>query len=200
MFTGIVETAAAAQSCDHGRLVISNPWSARDLHVGQSISVAGCCLTVVEFDGKSIAFDVSPETLNRTKFCKIRKGDLINLERGLKIGDALDGHLVTGHIDSTGRVRSIENLDLGARNYWVDAESLRWIVEKGSVSIDGVSLTVNNVDRNGFSFVLIPHTLSITSLGALKPGDTVNIEFDLVAKYIERILAPYAEARKEGRV
>ncbi|MFH1018620.1 MAG: riboflavin synthase [Pseudomonadota bacterium] len=197
MFTGIVETAASAQSCDNGRLIISNPWSVPELHLGQSVSVAGCCLTVVEFSNDRIAFDVSPETLARTKFRGIRNGDPVNLERGLKIGDALDGHLVTGHVDATGTVRSVENLDLDAKRIWVDAESLRWIVEKGSVSIDGVSLTVNDVDDHGFSFVLIPHTLSITSLSSLKPSDLVNIEFDLVAKYIERILGPYAEKLKE---
>jgi riboflavin synthase len=198
MFTGIVETAASLISCDHGRLIISNPWPPKDIHLGQSISVAGCCLTVVEFSAERLVYDVSPETLARTKFREAGKGDPINLERGLKIGDALDGHLVTGHIDATGSVRSVEKLELDARRLWIDTESLRWVVEKGSVSIDGVSLTVNEVDARGFSFVLIPHTLSVTSLNALKAGDLVNVEFDLIAKYIERIVSPYSERLKEA--
>lgn len=196
MFTGIVETAGKLRELTRGRMRIRTPWRGKELHIGQSIAVDGCCLTIVKVQGSDIEFDLSPETLKRTVFGVKKTGDLVNLERSMKLNGALDGHLVTGHIDTRGTVRSVRKLEDGVSvEVWVDVPTRfhHWLIEKGSVSVDGVSLTVVGVDRKGFSMVLIPHTLEITSLHTWRKGDRVNVEFDLIAKYVERILKCGAE-------
>lgn len=192
MFSGIVETTGVVRTCEGGRLVVSVPWPESDLRIGQSIAVSGCCLTVVRIQEGTVEFDVSPETFDRTTFGVLRTGNQVNLERGLRLGDALDGHMVSGHVDTKGGVRKIRELADGCREFWFDVPSscLRWVVEKGCVSVDGISLTVCGVDVRGFSVVLIPHTLAITTFGECREGDQVNVEFDLLAKYVEKLLGP----------
>jgi len=192
MFCGIVETTGSVRLAHGGKLTIEVPWNAKELKIGQSVAVDGCCLTIVEIKNGAITFDVSPETVARTTFGRLKPGDRVNLERGMKLGDSIDGHLVSGHIDCKGSLRSRGELADGAWSFWftVPARNLRWLAEKGSIAIDGVSLTVNDLDAHGFSVCLIPHTLEVTTLGGRKAGDEVNLEFDLIAKYVERLLLP----------
>ena len=200
MFTGIVETKGVICKLEGGRLRISTPWLPDQLHLGQSMAVDGCCLTITRIHGNEVEFDLSPETVGKTTFLEKKSEDLVNLERGLKLGETLDGHLVTGHIDTIGAIRKIDILDSsGSKNIWVDIPSqyLCWLIQKGSVALDGVSLTVNDVDLSGFSCVLIPHTLKISSLGLKKERDHVNLEFDLIAKYAGRLLPNSQQVKKE---
>jgi riboflavin synthase len=181
MFTGLVREVGRVVSFEDGRLRVESAISAA---VGDSIAVDGCCLTVVDGDRKTLAFDVVPETASRVK----PFGSEVNLEPALKAGEALGGHYVQGHVDGTGRVRSVDPEGEGAR-VWFDAapELTRYCVEKGSVAVDGVSLTVAGLDDEGFAVALVPHTLAETTLGALAPGNTVNLEADVLAKYVERL-------------
>ena len=182
MFTGIVRERAKVASFDRGRLVVE---SSLDPTVGDSVAVDGVCLTVAERTNGSLAFDVMPETLRRAK----PFGAEVNLETALRAGDPLGGHYVQGHVDGVGRVRSSEPEGEG-RRVWIDApaELLRYTVEKGSITVEGVSLTVAALDDAGFAVALVPHTLEQTTLGELGPGDEVNLEVDVLAKYVERLL------------
>ena len=177
MFTGIVRERAPASFRD-GRLVVE---SSLKPDVGDSISVDGVCLTVVEAQNGHLSFDVMEETLARAK----RFGEAVNLEPALAAGDPLGGHYVQGHVDGVGRVRAFEGERLT-----VDAppEILRYTVEKGSIAVDGVSLTIAAVDDASFTVALVGHTLDVTTLGSLRPGDEVNLEVDILAKYVERLL------------
>jgi riboflavin synthase len=177
VFTGIVRERARVASFEDGRLVVE---STLEPAIGDSVSVDGVCLTVVDAENGHLAFNVVPETLARAK----PFGQEVNLEPALRIGDPLGGHYVQGHIDGTGRVRSVGEL------VWFDAppEIVRYCVEKGSVTVDGVALTITSVDDAGFSVALVPHTLEVTTLGSLEPGDPVNLEVDVLAKYVERLL------------
>jgi riboflavin synthase len=177
MFTGIVRERARA-SFDDGRLVIETGVRAG---VGDSVAIDGVCLTVIEADNGRLAFDVVPETLRRVK----PFGEEVNVEPALRAGDPLGGHYVQGHVDGVGMVRSVEPV-------WIDVEPelLRYVVEKGSITVEGVSLTVAALDESGFSVALVPHTLEVTTLGRLKPRDRVNLEVDVLAKYVERLLHP----------
>lgn len=177
MFTGIVQERARVASFDAGRLVVETGLAAE---IGDSVAVDGVCLTVTANENGQLGFDVMQETLNRTK----PFGDEVNLEGALRAGDPLGGHYVQGHVDGVGTVRSLGD------PVWidVDAELLRYVVEKGSIAVDGVSLTVAAVDDRGFAVALIPHTLEATTLGALDPGKRVNLEVDILAKYVERLL------------
>lgn len=191
MFTGIVETAGKLVELNKGRMILEIPWKIEELHIGQSISCDGCCLTIISIEEGKIGFDLSPETLDRTAFGKKGVGDLVNLERSMKINGALDGHMVTGHIDTKGSVRSIKVMeDDVSWEVWIDVPDRfgHWLIEKGSASVDGVSLTVCEIDQKGFSIALIPHTIKITSMHTWKAGTLVNVEFDLIAKYVEKIL------------
>ena len=172
MFTGIIEGLGTIHSVEGGGMAIETPWPKEDFRVGQSIAVDGCCLTVVRITDQAIAFDLSPETFDRTTFGTHKIGDSVNLERGLKFGDALDGHLVSGHIDTKGTVRSIRNLDDGNKEFWVDVpkDRLRWLAEKGSVSINGISLTVCDIDDSGFSLFIIPHHIERHNAGKARKG------------------------------
>lgn len=179
MFTGIVRERGRIVSFDGGRLLVA---ADTDASIGDSIAIAGVCLTVVETS--PLAFDVTGETLARTNLGRLREGDEVNVEPALRVGDPLGGHIVQGHIDGLGSLRGTT----GGLT-WFDAppDVLRYCVEKGSVSVDGTSLTVAALDGGGFAVALIPQTLEATTLGGLEPGDTVNLEADVIAKYVERL-------------
>jgi riboflavin synthase len=182
VFTGIVQERGRVASFDEGRLVVE---SAIDAAIGDSVAVDGVCLTVTDNDDGRLAFDVLVETERRAK----PFGPEVNLEAALRAGDPLGGHYVQGHVDAVGSVRTVEPEGDG-RRVWFDvpAETLRYLVEKGSITVDGVSLTVAELDERGFAVALVQHTLEVTTLGGLAPGDTVNLETDVLAKYVERLL------------
>jgi riboflavin synthase len=190
MFTGIVREVGTVESFDGSRLVVAATETAADAAVGDSVAVAGVCLTVVETDEVRLAFDVVPETFARTALGKLERGGAVNIEPSLRVGDQLGGHVVQGHVDVVGRVRSVTP-DGDGRRVWVDApeELLGYCIEKGSIAVDGVSLTVAALDESGFEMALIPHTLDVTTLGWLEPGDSVNLEPDVLAKVVERLVA-----------
>jgi riboflavin synthase len=190
MFTGIVREVADVVSFDGTRLVVEAPGTAAGVAVGDSVSVAGVCLTVVEAREGRLAFDVVPETVSRTRLGGLDPGDPVNLEPSLRVGDQLGGHVVQGHVDAVGRVRSVTP-DGDSRRVWVDAPDtvLGYCIEKGSIAVDGVSLTVAAFDGEGFEIALIPHTLAVTTLGRLERGDVVNLEADVLGKVVERLVA-----------
>jgi len=193
MFTGIVEslgTVTEVTEVDGGRrLVLEAGAVGIGLEIGDSIAVNGVCLTAVEVGPNGITADVVAETLRRSNLGEIRAGDRINLERPMRADGRFDGHIVQGHIDATGEVSAIVPEGEGSLvTISVPPVGLRYVVEKGSISVDGVSLTVTSVDKDGFEVALIPHTLAVTTLGSLRPGDKVNLEFDVLAKYVERLL------------
>ena len=183
MFTGIVRERAKVESFDRGRLVVA---TALDPGVGDSVAVDGVCLTVADRANGSLAFDVMPETLVRAK----PFGAEVNLETALRAGDPLGGHYVQGHVDGTGRIRAVEP-EGDSRRDTIEAPAaiLRYCVEKGSIAVDGVSLTIAGLTENAFEVALVRHTLEATTLGLLEPGDEVNLEVDVLAKYVERLSA-----------
>ena len=189
MFTGIVRERGRIASFDGSRLRLEAPDTAAAAAVGDSVSVAGVCLTVVDAEGLELAFDAVPETLGRTTLGSLAVGDEVNVEPALRAGEPLGGHVVQGHVDGVGRVRSVEPEGEGVR-LTVDAPTgiVRYCVEKGSIAVAGVSLTVAALDGDGFAIALVPHTLAVTTLGGLCPGDEVNLEVDVLAKYVERLL------------
>ena len=198
MFTGIVRevgTVAELSGGDEGvRLVVEAPGTAPAIVLGGSVAIDGVCLTAVDVTPSRIAFDAVPETLRRTSLKRLLPGGRVNVEPALVAGDALGGHIVQGHVDGVGRVQSVEWEGEGLRVF-VEAppEILRYCVEKGSITVDGVSLTVNDVTDQAdgschFAVNIIPHTAEVTTLGALKQGDQVNLESDLIGKYVERLL------------
>jgi len=193
VFTGIVREVGRVVSASGGdrglRLEIEAPATARATAVGDSVSVNGCCLTAVAVADGRLAFDAVPETLARTTLGRLAPGARVNLEPALRAGEPLGGHYVQGHVDGRGRVRSTAREGDG-RRVWVDAPAalLDQVVEKGSIAVDGTSLTVAQVDGDGFAVALIPHTLAETTLGALAAGDEVNLETDVLAKYVARLV------------
>jgi riboflavin synthase len=190
MFTGIVRELGTVDAFDGSRLVVAAPETAASAAVGDSVAVAGVCLTVVEHDGGRLAFDVVPETIARTALGRLEPGRSVNLESSLRVGDALGGHVVQGHVDAVGSVRSVTS-DGDGRRLWFDAPEtvVRYCIEKGSIAVDGVSLTLAAFDDEGFEVALIPHTLAVTTLGGLEPGDEVNLEADVLGKVVERLVA-----------
>jgi riboflavin synthase len=190
MFTGIVRELGSVAAFDGSHLVVAATETAASAGVGDSVAVAGVCLTVVERDEGRLAFDVVPETLSCTALGRLEPGSSVNLEPSLRVGDALGGHVVQGHVDGVGRVRSVTSEGDG-RRAWIDAPEtvVRYCIEKGSIAVDGVSLTVAAFDDEGFEVALIPHTLAVTTLGSLEPGDEVNLEADVLGKVVERLLA-----------
>lgn len=193
MFSGLVEANSDVLSIleEPGglRLTIARPASFDDLQLGDSIAIQGCCLTVVGCDRASMSFQAGRETLSRTTLGKLREGSRVNLERSLKLGDRLGGHLVSGHIDGLGSVeRRIDEAEWSDIYFKAPANLLRQMASKGSIAVEGVSLTLVEVTDSCFSVALIPHTLSHTTLGELKIGDPVNLETDLLAKYVQRQL------------
>lgn len=192
MFTGIIAYKGEVldRSADNGLLrltLAAGPLAG--LAVGDSIAVNGVCLTAVEVEGSSIEVEVMGETLSRTNLGSIDTGDRVNLERPMAADGRFDGHLVQGHVDGVGAVEEVVAAP-GETRVWISVpESLeRYVVEKGSVTVDGVSLTVSGVRPGGFEVSLIPHTLEVTTLGELRSGDLVNLEVDILAKYVERLL------------
>jgi riboflavin synthase len=182
VFTGLVREVGRVTSFEGGRLVVE---AATRAALGDSIAVDGVCLTVVDDGDGRLAFDVVPETLARVK----PFGESVNLEPALRAGEPLGGHYVQGHVDGVGSVTSVEPEADGARvRIEAPGELRRYLVEKGSIAVDGVSLTVAAVDESGFEVALIPHTLAETTLSRLAPGDPVNLEADVLAKYVERLL------------
>jgi riboflavin synthase len=194
VFTGLVRTtgeiAQLRRDREAVRARITCELDRRDLAIGASIACAGVCLTVVEAEGGCFSADIAFETLRRTTLGERAVGDRINLEPSLRMGDALGGHLVSGHVDGVAVVRTVAPRG-EAREVWIEApaELLRYVATKGSVALDGTSLTVNEVDRTGFAVGLVPHTLRVTTLGELSPGARLNLEVDLLARYVERLLA-----------
>ncbi|MFL5954138.1 MAG: riboflavin synthase [Gaiellaceae bacterium] len=189
MFTGLVREIGTVVSMENGSLVLDAPASSRDAQVGDSIAIDGVCLTVVACDGSTLRFDAVPETLARTSLGALDRGSSVNLEPALRAGDPLGGHIVQGHVDGVGTVRSVDDEGDGAR-VWFDVPHglLKYVVEKGSIAVQGTSLTVADTDGGGFAVALIPHTLEATTLGALSPERRVNVEVDVLAKYVEKLL------------
>jgi len=193
MFTGLVEGVGEIQGlapmAEGLRLTLKTSFPAGELTLGESVAVAGSCLTVVSVIPPEASFEVSPETLACTTFPLKKVGDRVNLERSLKIGDRLGGHLVTGHVDGVGvlRERRPGPAHLGLK-FELPAPLSRLVIGKGSIAIDGVSLTVNSCQGNTFTVNIIPHTAAATTLNALKVGDRVNLETDIIGKYVARLL------------
>ncbi|TMK82574.1 MAG: riboflavin synthase [Actinobacteria bacterium] len=203
MFTGIVEERGVVTGV-HPRLAVRSRTVASDSAPGASVSVSGVCLTVVErivsADGESILeFDLSPETRSRSSLAELEPGDSVNLERAVTLLSRMGGHLVQGHVDGVGDVTEMDVVDANAvLRVRVPAALARYLVEKGSVVLDGVSLTVTDIGADEFGVALVPYTLEATTLGALRPGDSVNVEVDLVAKYVERFMGRDKDKRKDG--
>ncbi len=193
MFTGIIEVVGRVEELrsEGGsvRLVVQAPALATEVRIGDSVAVNGACLTVTAAGGDSLSFDAVAETLEKTALAELGSGDEVNLERAMRAGARLDGHIVQGLVDGTGRVRSLERHGEDVRlAVDCDREFAQFLVEKGSVAIQGVSLTVVDVEAAGFDVALIPHTLSVTTLGGLAPGRRVNLEADVLGKYVKRYL------------
>jgi len=193
MFTGIIEglgTIVGIRSNGTAKvLTVAVDFALDGTRIGDSIATNGACLTVVTLEGRRFTADVSPETLSRTTFGKARIGERVNLERALRLSDRLDGHLVSGHVDGMARLQTRET----AQKAWVLAfsappELTRYMINKGSVAVDGVSLTINQCDANGFQVAIIPHTGQVTTLGSKGMGALFNIETDMLGKYVERFL------------
>jgi riboflavin synthase len=193
LFTGLVvemgEIVSVAKSGAGARLFLSAEGVSKDAQLGDSISINGTCLTVVEIKGKTLAFDMSGETLRSTNLGNLRAKDRVNLEPSLRLDSRLGGHFVTGHIDGTGKIKSKSSAgDMLKIVVEAKEEITRYLVEKGSVAVDGISLTVVDVLPKGFSIVIIPHTAQLTTIGFKGPGDTVNIEVDILGKYVSKFL------------
>jgi len=194
MFTGLIEATGSLTRVERRgpgvTLTLRAPHTmVSELTLGESVAVDGACLTVTRYGGDAFTVDASSETMDRTTLGLRKVGDEVHLERALRLGDRLGGHWVSGHIDDTGALRSVKPLG-EARELWFDAPPsvLRYVVEKGSIAIDGASLTVNQLDATGFSVVLIPHSQGLLHLSERSPGARVNLEADIIGKYVERLL------------
>lgn len=191
MFTGIITdigTIAAAETRGDTRFRIRTAYDTSSIAIGASIACSGVCLTVVQKGGDWFAVDVSAETMSRTNLGEWKEGGRVNLERSLKIGDELGGHIVSGHVDGIAVVECADPEGDSLRvDFRVPAALAPYVAEKGSITIDGASLTVNAIDHDRFGVNLIPHTRQVTTLGALKPGAKVNVEIDVLARYVARL-------------
>ncbi|SRR6056297_763197 len=204
MFTGLVEhlgqVVEVVAQPPGKRLSIDCGPVAEGAAVGDSICINGCCLTVIAVDGRRLAFEAGEETLSRTNLGALAAGSPVNLERSLRAGDRLGGHYVTGHVDALGYLERREEDPPWSKLWFRIPEAWgRQLASKGSVAVDGVSLTLVDVVEDGFSVALIPHTLSVTTLGGLHPGDPVNLETDVLAKYVQRQLETQQEWLKDKR-
>lgn len=193
MFTGIVEELGSIAARDGQRLRIAASKVLEDVGLGDSIAVNGCCLTVVDWSAGPDPWweaDVTGETFDRTSLGDLVAGDPVNLERPVRLQDRLGGHLVQGHVDGVGTIiQPSPDLEIA-----LDSELMRYVVEKGSITVDGVSLTVVEPRESSFTVAVIPHTAEVTTLGSKGPGDTVNLELDVTAKYVEKLLAWHTQA------
>ena len=191
MFTGIVEEVGSVASVPTGSLVIAASQVLKGMKPGGSIAVNGVCLTVTDFDSQSFSVDVMPETLRRTNLGRLRTGDRVNLERPLALGGEVGGHLVQGHVDDTGRIASITGEgEAVLMRFEAPPEVMRYIVPKGFIAVDGVSLTVASRDTSSFWVSIVDYTRQHTILGSRKVGDMVNLEVDIIAKYVEQLSQP----------
>jgi riboflavin synthase len=190
MFTGIVEERGAVRSLQAGRLSIACRTVTTDSPIGASVAVNGTCLTVVERDDEHLAFDLSPETLARTSLGRLETGQPVNLERPVSLAARLGGHLVQGHVDGVGEIVALDLDGTGGALIRLRAPAalLDAVVPKGSITVDGVSLTVAELHDDGITIALIPHTMMATTLGEARVGDPVNLEVDLVARYVQRLM------------
>lgn len=193
MFTGLIEDVGTVRelrkSANSVRLTLATRIPMNEIELGESIAVNGVCLTVVTFGNGQFTADVSPETVGRTGLAGLSIGSRVNLERALQVGARLGGHIVSGHVDTVATVSGIAEDGNAIRiTFKIDPRHNRYVVEKGSVAIDGISLTVNSVSEDSFSVAIIPHTLEMTTLKGLKVGSKVNIETDIIGKYVERLL------------
>ena len=193
MFTGLIAALGTVERLADGstscRLTVRAPQLLSGVKIGDSIAVNGVCLTVVHLRGDTFTADVMPETVRRTTLHLLQPGDRVNLEKALRPTDGLDGHIVQGHVEGVGTIQQIIS-EGNARVYRIQApgELLRYIVEKGSIAVDGISLTVTETDDSGFGVSLIPHTAKMTTLGYKSAGDAVNLETDILARYVEKML------------
>ena len=202
MFTGIIEglgTITGIQPSNQGKkLSIEADFSLNETKIGDSIAVSGACLTAVTLDNKNFQVDVAPETLSKSTLGDSRVGERVNLERALQLSGRLDGHLVSGHVDGVGTIKSKENKGNAIIITINIPESLaNYMIKKGSVAVDGISLTINNCDNNSFEVRIIPHTAKLTTVGFKKAGDAVNIETDMIGKYVEKFVKRMAGSDKE---
>lgn len=205
MFTGIVEEIGKVQNIKmntkSSRLTIEGKKIFEDIHIGDSISVNGVCLTVTTFNNNTFTADVMNETLTRSSLGELKKGSFVNLERAMPVNGRFGGHIVSGHIDGTGQVRKIEKDDNAIwYNISLENKLMKYVVEKGSIAIDGVSLTVAKVSENEFSVSIIPHTAEETILSHKSVGDIVNIENDIVGKYVDKLITFKNEKKQESNI
>jgi riboflavin synthase len=195
MFTGIVEEVGKVTSIkqDGGtrRLTVAAIELVKELTKGASIAVSGVCLTAVEFSPKHFCADLAEETWKRTSFSRVKEGVLVNLELPMRVDGRFGGHIVQGHVDGTGTFQSLEKIK-GAEDYWlcleIPSDLARYVIYKGSLSIEGISLTVAKIEGTRVTVAIIPHTIKMTNLGSLKKGDPVNLEVDMIAKYVEKMM------------
>ena len=201
MFTGIIEELGTVERVGAGRITVRAQRVLEGTRLGDSIAVNGVCLTVTHLTGADFTADVMPETLRRSSLGQLRPGSRVNLERAMAADGRFGGHIVSGHVDGVGRVQSVRRDD-NAVWYTVSAPPrlLRYIVEKGSITVDGISLTVARVDGASFAISAIPHTVAQTVLRNRRPGDLVNLENDIIGKYVEKLLTPAPETRAEGGI
>ncbi len=200
MFTGIVEETGVVAKCNASSLFIKANKILSGTQLGDSIAVNGVCLTVTNLTKDGFYADVMPETFSRSNLGELTAGSQVNLERAMAADGRFGGHIVSGHIDGTGKITKIQN-DGNAVRFWIaaDIKILRLIVEKGSITVDGISLTVVSVDDSNFSISIIPHTLAETILGTKRVGDTVNLENDIIGKYVERLLGKSISENQTAR-
>jgi riboflavin synthase len=204
MFTGLVETLGIVQQVEiegaGRRLIISAPSLVSEMALGDSLAINGACLTVVERSGDSLQFQAGPETLQKTNLGELKPGDAVNLERPLAVADRLGGHFVQGHVDGIGRIAErVRQGDWELVWFSCPPDLTSQMVSKGSVAVDGISLTIVDVAGDRFSVALIPHTLKHTTLGHKKPGDSVNLETDLLAKYVHKYLAQQGSSNSKDK-